>query len=151
MEFFAVDEVEHLHHDKSVEDESKVSREYSELTVNLFIVAVSAHCFESPAPDCSTDDAVFPFELRMASEDCLVVRVNWLRNEVFSEKDENHDDHELENRLANDVLEHSFRDDVLISRVRRPMQHLFRWWFCGECQWTQSVHDQVDPKHLNGF
>lgn len=76
MELFTVDEVKNLHHDKSVEDESKVSREYSKFTVNLLIVAVPAHCFESPAPNRSTYNSVFPFEFGMASEYCLVIRVD---------------------------------------------------------------------------
>ena len=51
--------------------------------------------------------------------------------------------------MEDDVSPHKWGDDIFVSRVWHSQQEFFWWGFRGKSQSSQSVHDQVDPKHLN--
>lgn len=58
MQFSAVKEVEHLHHDECIEDEGKVSGIHVVFLVNWEIVTSSINVIESATADCSTDNTI---------------------------------------------------------------------------------------------
>ena len=115
MELLGIDKVEDLHHDEGVEDESEVSRKDSVLAVNWSVVIFTVDEIQTAASDCTTDDAVLPFVLRVAGEDASVVRVLVLRDQLVPGEHQNHNHDELENGLSDDVLEHCSRNYVLVS------------------------------------
>jgi hypothetical protein len=106
MELFAVDEVKYLHHYERVEDESEVSRKYSELGVNLLIIHFSTDCFHTATSDCTPNDSLVPFKLWFASENTCVIAVYVFRDKSFTCEDQNHNHSKLENSLSENVFEH---------------------------------------------
>jgi hypothetical protein len=87
MEFFGVEKVKDLHHDKGVEDEGKVSREDPELPVTIFIVVVTIDKLHPTASDMPANNPILPLAFRPGQEGGGIIRVHVLGNELFSCKD----------------------------------------------------------------
>lgn len=53
--------------------------------------------------------------------------------------------------MAQDVLHHGPGDQGLVATVRFTQQQRLGGRLGGQRQRRQSVHDEVDPEHLDGF
>lgn len=151
MKFFCINEVKHLHHNKCVENKSEMSWKYSKLSINVLIVFISVHMFESPTSYSTTNDSIFPFILRMSSKYGAIIGIYVFRNEFLSSKYKNHHNNNLENGLTKNVFEHCGWNDVLISWMWWSVQKFFSWRFSGKSQRSKCVHNKIDPQHLNWF
>lgn len=96
MQFAAVQEVEHLHHDESVENESKVSRINPEIIENSLVVISSRQSVIPSASNSSSDHTSFPLALRATSKSSLVEGVPKLRDESFPPEDKDNKHNQLE-------------------------------------------------------
>jgi hypothetical protein len=72
MQFSGVDEVEDLHHHKSVEDESEMTGIGPSFQKYSFVIAVASYSIEAAAADSSPDHSIGPLILRMGAEDSAV-------------------------------------------------------------------------------
>ena len=108
MKFSAVDEVEHLKQDESVEDKGEMSRVSSTVLQYGLVVRITIGEVRSSASNSTTHNSIVPFVVRMSREQFCVICVHFFRDKVFSHKDDYQNDDQLVNRLANDVLEHCF-------------------------------------------
>ena len=48
------------------------------------------------------------------------------------------------------MFDHFSGDDVFLFSIWRPLQKFWLWRLSGKCQWSQRVHNQVDPQKLDG-
>ena len=55
----------------------------------------------------------------------------------------------MEDRLANDVLQHWPVDDVVVSGMGFPVEEFGGWILSCQGDRGQTVHYKVDPKHLD--
>lgn len=108
MKFSAVDKVEHLEQDKSIEDKGEMSRVSSTVLQYGLVIRITIGEVRSSTSHSSTHNSIVPFVVRMSCEQLGVICVNSLRNEVLSHKDDDQNYDQLVNRLTNDVLEHGF-------------------------------------------
>ena len=150
MYLAAADEVEELHHHEAVEDEGEMPRAYARLFVDLLVVAASSHGYHSPTAHSPSHNAVVPFPLRVQREVRFVKGVLVLWDDQLSCEDEDDHDDELECGLAEDVLHHSIGDDVLLPAVGLAEEKFLGGSFSRKRRRGKSVHDKVDPQHLDG-
>jgi len=73
-----------------------------------------------------------------------------LRN-AGREVQEDKKDNDLEGGLSNDVSPHSRSDNSFEPSVWLSLEEFGGWSFSGKSQSSHGVHDQVNPKHLDGF
>lgn len=149
MQFSSVDEVEDLHHHKSIEDEGEMARICSEFQKDRFIVSSTRDGKETATPDSASHHSVRPLVLRMGGKDSAVEGIHILRNEGFATEDKDHHHDELEDSLTYDVLQHGARYDVLIAAMRRALEQFISRFLGSKGQRGKSVHNEIDPKHLN--
>lgn len=118
MQLASVEEVKDLHHHECVKDEGEVSRVYSVRFQNTLIVLIAIEFIKPAATHSASDHSFVPLILRVTCEDSVVVRILKLRDEALSCEHEHEHHDELEDALANDMLEHGLGDDVFVPRVR---------------------------------
>ena len=80
MEFTTVEEIEDLHHHKSIEDERKMPGVNMQFFMNLAIVISSIDPVKSPRSDCPTNFSVMVLKLWMTPEESIIVSPWILRN-----------------------------------------------------------------------
>ena len=90
MEFSRVDKIENLHHDKCIEDESKVSGVNFGCIKDLTIVFITRNSIESATSNISSNDSIEPLVLRMACKSRRIIRIRILRNEILTLKYQDH-------------------------------------------------------------
>ena len=66
-------------------------------------------------------------------------------------EDDDEEDDGLEEALAEDVLGHLARDDVLVLAVGRALEQLVLGFFGREGEGGEGVHDEVDPEQLDSL
>ena len=115
MEFAGVEEIEDLHHDEGVEDEGEVTRVDPVLVEDGEVVVRARRVIEATRADSTANYSVVPFLARVIGKDARVVRVRVFGDPVLSGKDQEENDHQLEDALTNDVFKHGLGDDVLVS------------------------------------
>ena len=115
MKFTGVEEIEDLHHDEGVEDKSKVTRVDPVLIEDGEVVVRPRGVVEATRADSSAHHSVVPLHSSVVGKDTSIIRVRVLRDPVLSGEDQEENDHQLEDTLTNDVLEHGLGDDVLVS------------------------------------
>lgn len=103
MKLSGVDEVEDLHHYKSIEDESIVSRVFSSSFKYSLEIFISINMIEAP----TAHEFSIPFVLGVPSKNTSITSIHIFRNKTFSCKDKNHHHCKLENTLSDNMLEHS--------------------------------------------
>ncbi len=64
-------------------------------------------------------------------------------------KDENEENSNLVDGLSDNMLKHDRGDDVVRFLIRRFIEKFFSGGFGGKGKSGQTVHDEVDPQHLN--
>ena len=64
---------------------------------------------------------------------------------------EEHDgqDDAVVDTVEDDSSPHLRSNDIFVSGIRHSCQKFIEGWFGGQGQSCKSVHDQVDPEHLN--
>ena len=86
---------------------------------------------------------------------CLIIRFKLIVCEVLDSKylmaleKHNAQDDAVVNAVEDDPSPHLRSDDMLMPRVWHSGQEFIKWGVSGQGQSCQSVHNQVDPKHLN--
>ena len=68
VKFFAVEEVEDLHHDEGVEDKCEVSGDDFVFCENWVVVMLPTDCSHSSASNCASDDTVCPLVFWVVGE-----------------------------------------------------------------------------------
>lgn len=65
----------------------------------------------------------------------------------------NNDDqnNDLIESMSKDVSPHKFGHDWCIFVIRLSSENIISWWFSGESESCEGIHDKVDPEHLNGI
>lgn len=66
-------------------------------------------------------------------------------------EEQGEDDDELVHGVAQDVLHHGPGNEGLVAAVGFTQQQRLGGGLGGQSQRGQSVHDEVDPKHLDGL
>jgi len=79
-----IEEVEYLHHDKSIEDECEVARVNSFSLINSFIVRIARYGDHSAGANSSSHYAIVPFPLWMGCKVSFIVAINLFGNETFT-------------------------------------------------------------------
>jgi len=74
VDFAAVEEIEHLKHDKGVEDEGEVPRVNVSIVKDISIVIFASNCGESSATHLPSDYPILPLIFRVLSKYGLVLR-----------------------------------------------------------------------------
>ena len=115
MQLTGIEEVESLHHDEHVEDEGEVPGGDACEIVDVLVVDIAIDLVGTAAPDGASDHTVVPLVFGVVGKGAAVERVDILRDDVLTRKDEDHHDSQLVDRLPDDVLEHGLGDDVLVS------------------------------------
>lgn len=114
VQFPGIHEVEDLHEDESVEDEGVVPGVDHSLIEHSHIIVLALDREEAATANSASHHSVEPLVCWVAGEDSGVVGIDVLGDELLAPEDQNHQDYELEDGLADDVLEHGGRDDVFI-------------------------------------
>jgi hypothetical protein len=151
MKFSGIHEVEDLHHHKSIEYKCEVPWRAAGDFKNFAVVLFSIGEVKSTTTNSATHDAVVPLILWVSFESSAVQLINILWNQVFSSEDQGHHHWKLEDTLSNDMLQHGLGNDVLISGMGTSFKKTLLRVFGCEGKRGKGIHDQVDPKHLNGF
>jgi hypothetical protein len=117
MQFSTIQEVEDLHHDKSIKNKSKVSGVYLALMKYVFVINKAVKVNESATSNSTADDSISPFVLRMLRKDSHIQLVNKFRNYRIPSKKQNQNYDNLVDCLTGNMFEHCLGNNVLISRV----------------------------------
>lgn len=149
VELPRVDEVEDRHEDEGVEDEGVVPGVDLILIEHSHVVVLSLDREEAATADSASHHSVEPLASRVVGENGGVVGIDVLGDELLATEDESDHDYELEDGLAEDVLEHGGRNDVLVSGMGSAVQQFLSGLFSGQRQRGKGVHDQIHPKHLD--
>lgn len=119
MQFPCVEEVEHLHHDKSIKNDGKVPGVVFGGCKGVFVIFVAVEVVKSATADSPAQKSISPAVLRVTQVGFgRVNAVRVFRNESFAHEDQNHHNGDLKKRLNDDVFEHCFVNDIVISRMR---------------------------------
>ena len=86
MQFSGVEEVEHLHHDKGVENEGEVPASYSTLIQDILVVMISIGKEQSTASDSSSNDTVVPLRFRTVGEDIAIKGILVFRDDELTKE-----------------------------------------------------------------
>jgi hypothetical protein len=133
MNLAGIHEVEDLHHDESIEDESEVPRVGMRLLEDVNVILVPLGRVEAATADSTPDDTVVPLVMRVGDVKGLVIkRVPFLRDEGLTHEDEDDHDNDLEGGLSNDVLLHRGRNDIIVTGVRLTKEKTLIWVFSGQ-------------------
>jgi len=73
-----------------------------------------------------------------------------LRDKEFSPEADDHEDDGLPDGVVHDVLHHLAGHKVIVLVLRLALQESFSGGTSGKSQGGQRVHDEVDPKELDG-
>lgn len=73
-----------------------------------------------------------------------------LRDNEFSVEADDHEDDGLPDGVVHDVLDHLAGNKVIVLVLRLAVQEGFSGCTSGKSQGGQGVHDEVDPKELDG-
>jgi hypothetical protein len=130
VEFPWVDEIEQLHHHESVKDECEVSRVGVVLLEAIVVVVATSYKVKPSTADCSTNDTIVVLGGEIATDDS-VKRVRTLGYPQLTAEYESYHNYELKDGLANDVFEHLFWDNVLVTTVRLSVEQLLARWLGG--------------------
>lgn len=115
MNFPAIEEVKHLHHYKSIEDECEMSRIHIVFLKIVKIGIVSVYFIKSPINNCPRISYPVIVLRSEILSDYIVKLIGELWNELLSVKKNKHDDKKLIDSLSNYVLSHSGRNQTLLS------------------------------------
>jgi len=134
--------VEDLQEHKQVEDDCQVSGwgDLLECCIDWFSIKVFDHAVHNALL------AIHALIIDVAEGGIYVF---W--HEFRSQKDEEKEPDTLPNGLAQDVLDHFSVDNVFLLSVGWSLEKGFFWFFSGQSQGSQGVHDQVHPEKLNGL
>ena len=150
MQFPGVEEVEYLQPDEGVEDHGEMSGVVFGGVKGGLVISVPIYVEEPSAANVAPDDAVLPFVLGVGDIQGIgVVGVDILGDELLAHEDEDQEDCDLEDRLADDVFQHRRVDDVVVSGVGLAVEEFGGGVLGGQGDRGQTVHDEVDPKHLD--
>lgn len=79
------------------------------------------------------------------------IHIRFFRNEIRSIKDENEKNNTLVEGHSKNVLAHLLGDYIFAFSIRRSLKQRLLRFFSGESKRRERVHNQVDPKELNGL
>ena len=84
MEFSAIDEVENLKKDESIEDKGEMSGVSSSVLEDSFIIWITVGVERSSTSDGSSNNSIVPFVFGMTCKNGRIVGICGFRDEVFS-------------------------------------------------------------------
>ncbi len=73
MYLTTINEIEHLHHYKYVEDHCKMPRLNTNILINCLIVIITTNSNHSTTANCTSSNAVVPFPLRMTKINTSII------------------------------------------------------------------------------
>jgi len=123
--FTSIEELEDLNHDKSIEDESKMP--WIQLIISsedIEVIDSTCRCEESTTSNSPSNDTIMPFSCRISSKDSRIIGIFILRDEILSTESKSNNDYKLEKSLTENMLDHCFRYDILLSAVRFAVEKL---------------------------
>jgi hypothetical protein len=77
-------------------------------------------------------------------------KVQDLNKQKYTFEENGSKNNDLKRALSNNVLPHVRGNQILETRVRFSFEKIIAWRFSGEGERSKSVHNEVDPQHLNG-
>lgn len=113
------------------------------------VVVLSLDREETATANSASHHSIQPLVSWVVGEDGGVVGIDVLGDELLAPEDENDQNYELEDGLADDVLEHGGRDDVLVSGMGSTVQQFLSGLLGCQSKRGKGVHDQIDPEHLD--
>ena len=114
------------------------------------MLKITVKCCEGPEPNStSRPDSMSRIFSPKNEEISIKFQVNWLRRLTNEKEGENNHQHVY--GLADNVLYHGARNEGFSAAVRFALEQIGSWHFGGQSQRSQSVHDQVDPEHLDSL
>lgn len=133
VDLAGIHEVEDLHHDESIEDESEMPRVGMSLLEDESVILVSFGRVETATADSTPDDTVVPLVMRIGDVKGLIIEgVPLLRDEGLAHEDEDDHDNDLEDGLSNDVFLHRGRNDIIVTGVRLTKEKAVIWVFSSQ-------------------
>lgn len=145
MDLSGVDLIEELHHDEGVKNDGVVLRWRG--MQRSVPAAVNIKDLLTWIMRTTQDHT----ELFILSNSICPLKQYWRLIRWLTHKQQSEDDYELVDAVAQDVLSHGTGDQRFVSTVGFSHQQRFSWRFGGQSQRCKSVHDQVDPQHLDCF
>jgi len=148
--FARVDNVEDRHHHEDLEDHGE------ECALGSRVI-VSAGCISSKCK--APDGRVFLFQVGLVKDlihpvfldiEWLVLIVILKIEKAHSSKQEDQENNDLVECMSENVAPHDGVDDLLVACVGLAFQKFFIRRLGCQGEGSKSVHDQVDPEHLDG-